>query len=76
MAQVHDWMSLFPVVNVMQSTLRMAMNAVQEHQFSFRDAMILETTVQAGVTCLYSEDMQHKRSWKGMAIENPFTRIL
>ena len=71
-AQVNDWMSLFPVINAVPTTLKMAMNAVQEHQFSFWDAMILETAVQAGVTRLYSEDMQHKQLWKGMVIENPF----
>jgi len=71
-AQVSDWMSLFPVINAIPTTLTMAMHAVVEHQFSFWDAMILETAVQAGVTHLYSEDMQHKQSWKGMIIENPF----
>ncbi len=71
-AQVGDWMTLFPVVNAVPTTLNMAMNAVQKHQFSFWDAMILETAVQAGVTLLYSEDMQHKQTWKGMVIENPF----
>lgn len=71
-AQVNDWMSLFPIINALPTTLKMTMKAVDEHQFSFWDAMILETAVQAGVTHLYSEDMQHKQSWKGMVIENPF----
>jgi len=71
-AQVNDWMSLFPVINAMPTTLNMAMKAVREHQFSFWDAMILETAVQAGVTRLYSDNLQHRQSWKGMVIENPF----
>jgi len=70
--QVHDWMILFPVTNAVPTTLRMAMHAVDKHQFSFWDAMILETAVQAGVTHFYSEDMQHKQSWKNMLIKNPF----
>jgi len=72
-AQVDDWMTLFPVINAAPSTLKMAMNAVRDHQFSFWDAMILETAVQAGVTHLYSEDIQHRQAWKGMVIENPFS---
>ncbi len=71
-AQINDWMTLFPVINAMPTTLNMAMLAVDKHQFSFWDAMIMETAVQAGVTHLYSEDMQHKQAWKGMVIENPF----
>jgi len=71
-SQIDDWMTLFPVISAAPTTLKMAMNAVAEHQFSFWDAMILETAAQAGVTHLYSEDMQHKQSWKGMVIENPF----
>jgi len=72
MAQINDWMTLFPVINAMPATLKMAMHAVDKHQFSFWDAMILETAAQAGVTHLYSEDMQHKQTWKNMTIENPF----
>ena len=72
-AQIDDWMTLFPVINAVPTTLRMAMNGVQDHQFSFWDAMIVETSVQAGVTRLFSEDMQHRQAWKGMVIENPFS---
>jgi len=71
-AQVNDWMTLFPVINAVPTTLNMAMLAVDKHQFSFWDAMILETAAQAGVTHLYSDDMQHQQSWKSMIIENPF----
>jgi len=74
MAQINDWMTLFPIIHAIPTTLKMAMHAVDEHQFSFWDAMILETAVQAGVTHLYSEDMQHKQTWKNMTIENPFAQ--
>ena len=70
--QINDWMTLFPVIHAVPTTLKMAMNAVWKHQFSFWDAMLVETSVQAGVTRLYSEDMQHQQIWKGMIIENPF----
>jgi len=61
-----------PVTRLSAITPKMAMKTVTEHQFSFWDAMILETAAQAGVTHLYSEDMQHKQSWKSTIIENPF----
>jgi len=71
-AQVSDWMMIFPVVNAEPGVLRRAMNAVSDHQFSFWDAMLLETAVQARITRFFSEDMQHDRLWKGMRIQNPF----
>ncbi len=71
-AQVNDWMILFPVVNPEPRTLQRAMTAVEDHHFSFWDAMLLETAVQWGVTRFLSENMQHDRVWKGMSIQNPF----
>jgi len=71
-AQINDWMTLFPVITALPTTLKMAIGTVQNHRFSFWDALIVETSVQAGVTHLYSEDMQHNEEWKGMIIENPF----
>jgi len=71
-AQVNDWMIIFPVVTAEPGALRRAMKTVSDHQFSFWDAMLLETAVQAGVTRFFSEDMQHDRLWKGMSIQNPY----
>ena len=71
-AQVNDWMILFPIVNVEPGVLKRAMKTVSDHQFSFWDAMLLETAVQACVTRFFSEDMQHDRLWKGMSIQNPY----
>jgi len=48
------------------------MKTVDDHKFSFWDAMLLETAVHAGVTRFFSEDMQHGRCWKGMSIQNPY----
>ena len=70
--QVNDWMILFPVVNAEPGVLKRAMKTVSDHQFSFWDAMLLETAVQAGVTRFFSEDMQHDRLWKGISIQNPY----
>ncbi len=73
-AQVNDWMILFSVVTAAPAVLQRAMQAVDEHQLSFWDAMLLETAVQANVTRFLSEDMQHGRLWKGMSIDNPFEK--
>ena len=71
--QINDWMVLFPVVAADPATLHRAMQAAEDHQFSFWDSMLLETAVRAGVTHFISEDMQHGRLWKGMSIENPYS---
>lgn len=49
--------------------------AMQRHasgQFSFWDALIVESALSAGCKTLYSEDMQHGLVLGGMTIENPF----
>lgn len=70
--QVNDWMILFPVVSTRAAALQRAMQAVDKHQFSFWDSVLIETAVHAGVTQFISEDMQHGQQWKGMLIHNPF----
>ncbi|HYQ91954.1 MAG TPA: PIN domain-containing protein, partial [Candidatus Competibacteraceae bacterium] len=40
--------------------------------FSFYDALIVASALEAGCTCLYSEDMQHGQYLEGLTIENPF----
>lgn len=70
--QINDWMILFPVITAEPRTLQRVMKAVEAHQFSFWDAMLLETAAQAGVTRFLSEDMQHGRNWRGMRVHNPY----
>ncbi len=73
-AQVEDWMVLFPTVTADSQVVVRAMESVSRRQFSYWDAMLVETAVRAGVTHLYSEDMQHGQHWRGMEIINPFRR--
>ena len=70
--QVEDWMALFPVAAADAAVVTRAMESVEKRQFSYWDAMLVETAVRAGVNCLYSEDMQHGQIWRGMEIINPF----
>ena len=73
--QANDWMVLFPVVAADPDTFQRATQAVDQHQFSFWDSMLLETAVRAGVTHFISEDLQHGRFWKGMCIQNPYLEV-
>jgi len=42
------------------------------HQFSFWDALVIRSALQAGCSRLYSEDLQHGRRIDGVEIVNPF----
>ncbi len=42
------------------------------HGFSFWDALILRSAMQAGCSILFSEDLQHGRQLDGIQIINPF----
>lgn len=70
--QIQDWRLLFPIIQPKTTTLQLAINAVENHQFSFWDAMLWATAKQAGVTVLLSEDYQHSRELEGVRFSNPF----
>lgn len=53
------------------SVLR-AIELQTETGFSFWDAMIVQSAIDGGATTLWSEDLQHGRKVKGVAIRNPF----
>lgn len=42
------------------------------HQFSFWDALVIHSALQAGCSRLYSEDLQHGRRVDGVEVVNPF----
>ncbi len=42
------------------------------HSISFWDAMIVQSAVQLGCAVLWSEDLQHGRTWGGLTVRNPF----
>ena len=51
---------------------RAARKLAEDHRLSFYDALIVAAAIEAGCDTLYSEDMQHGRSFGGLAIVNPF----
>ncbi len=71
-AQVEDWLRLFPIQTAGPGTLRHAMAAVQEHRLPFWDAMLWATAREAGCGLLLTEDFQHGRVLGGVRFHNPF----
>ncbi len=69
---VRDWLEVFEVVSADGAALAEAMAAVDEHRFSFWDAMLWATAKRAGCSVLVSEDMQHGRRFGGVEFVNPF----
>jgi predicted nucleic acid-binding protein len=49
-----------------------ALKIYQEHGTSFYDALILQAAIESGCTTLYSEDLQHGRTYDTVTVINPF----
>jgi predicted nucleic acid-binding protein len=44
----------------------------EDHRLSFYDALIVAAALAAGCDTLFTENMQHGRSFGGLSIVNPF----
>ncbi len=53
-------------------THQAALELASQHGLSFYDALIIATAIEAGCDILFSEDMQHDRSFGTLIIRNPF----
>ena len=71
-AFVRSWLGVFQVAGAGTAALVDAMDAVEEHRLSFRDAMLWATARQSGCSVILSEDMQDGRRLSGVEIINPF----
>lgn len=71
-AFVRDWLDVFHVTSADDTALVDAMDAVEEHRLSFRDAMLWATARQIGCSAILSEDMQDGRRLSGVEFINPF----
>ena len=49
-----------------------AIHLQQQHSVSIWDALIVQSAVQLGCGVLWSEDLQHGRTWGGLTVRNPF----
>lgn len=65
---------LRPLIGVHSSMalLSQALLAYQGGKFSWYDALILSSAMQASCELLYSEDMQHGQKIGSLCIVNPF----
>ena len=72
-AFVRNWLDVFQVASADIVALVDAMDAVEEHRLSFRDAMLRATARQSGCSAILSEDMQDGRCLRGVESVNPFT---
>jgi predicted nucleic acid-binding protein len=71
-ARFHETLQLFalklPTARIFERTF-----ALREHySLSHWDSLLLAACKEAGVICLYSEDMQHGADYDGVKIINPF----
>ncbi len=55
---VRDWLEVFDTVSATDFVFNEAIDTVENHHLSFRDAMLWATARQAGCSVLLSEDMQ------------------
>jgi predicted nucleic acid-binding protein len=63
----------FPdVVPLTADTHASALGLARDHGLSFHDALIVAAAIEAGCETLYSENMQHGRTFGGLVIVNPF----
>jgi predicted nucleic acid-binding protein len=49
-----------------------ARTLAEDHQLQFYDALIVASAIEAGCDTLFTEDMQHDRTFGRLAIVNPF----
>jgi len=65
---------LFPVCEIYSSeNLYLdALDITERWKYSFYDALIIASALEANCSILYSEDLQHNQKVKGLTIINPF----
>lgn len=70
---VDDTLALVdPPLPITFDTHATAMSLARDHDFSFYDALIVASALEAGCKTLFTEDMQHGRSIESVVIVNPF----
>lgn len=62
------WVLAIPTVKIFP----LAMQLHGRYSLSHWDSLLIAACQEAGVTCLYSEDMQHGADYGGVKVINPF----
>jgi predicted nucleic acid-binding protein len=71
-ANFHDLLALFPLVAPTPAAFPTYFDLFSRFSLSHWDAMLLAACHEAGVTTLYSEDMDAGTDYDGLKIVNPF----
>lgn len=66
------WMDIFPLVLPTPGVLVGGWRLQSLHQLSYWDSLLLAACADAGVTRLYTEDLQSKPVIEGIELVNPF----
>jgi predicted nucleic acid-binding protein len=69
---VDAWLEIFPLALPTRAVLSTAWRLQSQFQVSYWDAMLLAACRDAGVTRLYTEDLQSRPIIEGIEIVNPF----
>jgi len=64
--------ALDPALPLTAKINRSAVALARDHSIAFYDALIVAAATEAGCDTLFTEDMQHGRSFGEMTIVNPF----
>jgi predicted nucleic acid-binding protein len=65
-------LAVYPVVAVDAALVQRAAARSVAEQLEYWDALILEAAVEAGAPTVYSEDLQHGRTYQGVTVQDPF----
>lgn len=68
---IEDYRAGWTILTTTPDTVLLAIDGVKNNQLSFWDAMVWASAVINGVPAIYSEDMQHGQTLRGVRIENP-----
>jgi len=65
-------LAVYPVVAIDAALVQRAAVRSTAEQVTYWDALILEAAVEAGADVVYSEDLQHGRTYQGVSVVDPF----
>ncbi len=71
-ARFQEALQLFALKIPTTQILERAFTLHERYSLSHWDSLLIAACQEAGVTCLYSEDMQHGADYDGVKIINPF----
>jgi predicted nucleic acid-binding protein len=72
---IRNWQAGYQLAGTSPEGLLAAADLAAEHRISIWDAVILASAAEAGCQVLFSEDMQHGFTWRGLRVINPFSPV-